>query len=324
MNQISFDLEIPDDIKRNDYFTIEMPRELNPTSADRDNGILLGDNENSIYAKGTYDSENNAFIFKFTDNIEKYKNKTSHIDLMALINYKEATKTDNYNLKLQIGNQQFIENRKIEYSTDSRNTMVYQDSEVQRKNGNHNPYNTTYTINGQNRSLNNAKIKITPYLGVQKSVDTISQFDKNTTKISVLKVNDKNSMNQSGSEKNVNVDDVSNKYQITYNADGSITIDLGNIKDPYLIIVNSETERPFVPNTFIESYVQLSASNIPTQSSQSKIGKAKPSNSNSSGVVVDDTTPPTVTPINNLKIEVNTSIESIIINANDDSGKPVT
>ena len=38
-----------------------MPKELKPTSADRDNGILLGENENNIYAKGTYNAEANSF-----------------------------------------------------------------------------------------------------------------------------------------------------------------------------------------------------------------------------------------------------------------------
>ena len=51
----------------------KMPKELKPTSTDRDNGILLGENESNIYAKGTYSPDNNSFIFKFTDNAEKYK-----------------------------------------------------------------------------------------------------------------------------------------------------------------------------------------------------------------------------------------------------------
>ncbi|MDW4095862.1 putative Ig domain-containing protein [Staphylococcus saprophyticus] len=323
LNQIGFDLKISDDVKRNDYFTVKVPKELIPTSADKDNGILLGNDENSIYAKGTYNRENNAFDFKFTDNVEKYKNKTSHLDLMMLINYKETTKTDDYNLNLQVGEQQFLEKRKIEYRSDARNTMVYQDSEIQGKDGAHTPYNTTYTINGQSKNLNNANVKITPYLGNKKNTNVISQFNKNTTKISILKVNDKNSMNQSGSEKNVNTNDESSKHQVTYNSDGSISIDLGNITGPYLITVNSETDRPFVSNTLVESNVQLSANNMFTQNNKSIIGKAKPSNSNSSGVVVDDTTPPTVTPINNQTKEVNTPIDTIIINANDNSGKPV-
>ncbi|MDT3984538.1 YSIRK-type signal peptide-containing protein, partial [Staphylococcus ureilyticus] len=58
---ISFDLDIPNEVKRNDYFEVKMPKELKPTSADRDNGILLGENENNIYAKGTYNAEANSF-----------------------------------------------------------------------------------------------------------------------------------------------------------------------------------------------------------------------------------------------------------------------
>lgn len=323
LNQIGFDLQIPEDVKRNDYFSVKVPKELNPTSADRDNGILLGNDENSIYAKGIYNRENNAFDFKFTDNVEKYKNKTSHVDLMALINFKEATKTDNYNLNLQVGNQTFTENRKIEYTTDARNTMVYQDSSIEEKDGDHNPYNTTYTINGQSKSLNGSKVKITPYTGSSKSADTISKFDPKTTTVSVVKVNDKNTMNQSGSDKNVNGTDESSKHKITYNSDGSMTIDLGNITGPYLIKVNSQTERPFVPNTFVGSTVELSASNIATQSTQSKIGKAKASDSNSSGVIVDDTTPPTVAPINDQTKDLNTPIDPVVINSSDNSGKPV-
>ncbi|MGS5800927.1 Ig-like domain-containing protein [Staphylococcus aureus] len=58
---ISFDLDVPNEVKRNDYFEVKMPKELKPTSADRDNGILLGENENNIYAKGTYNAEGKFF-----------------------------------------------------------------------------------------------------------------------------------------------------------------------------------------------------------------------------------------------------------------------
>ncbi|PKE38861.1 putative Ig domain-containing protein [Macrococcoides caseolyticum] len=321
--EIGFDISIPNDVKRNDYFTVHIPKEINPTSADRDNGILLGNDANSIYAKGTYNRADNSFTFKFTDNIEKYKNTSAHVDLLGLINFKEATKTDNYNLNLKIGDSEYNATRKIEYSTDARNLDLYQDSSVQEKVDDHNPYNTTYTVNGKARTLNNAKVKITPYNGTKKNPDVISQFNKDITKVQILKVTDRNTLNQSGSDKNVAYVDVSSSHNIIFNSDGSISIDLGNTNSTYLIVVNSETSKPFVPETFIESTIQLSASNIASGSSQSKIGKSKPSSNNSSGVIVDDTTPPVVDKVDNQTTEVNSAIDPIVINANDNSGETV-
>ncbi|UXV27689.1 putative Ig domain-containing protein [Mammaliicoccus sciuri] len=321
--EIGFDISIPNDVKRNDYFTVHIPKEINPTSADRDNGILLGNDANSIYAKGTYNRSDNSFTFKFTDNVEKYKNNIAHVDFLGLINFKEATKTDNYNLNLKIGDSEYNATRKIEYSTDARNLDLYQDSSVQEKVDNHNPYNTTYTVNGKARTLNNAKVKITPYNGTKKNPDVISQFNKDITKVQILKVTDRNTLNQSGSAKNVAYVDVSSSHNIIFNSDGTISIDLGNTNSTYLIVVNSETSKPFVPETFIEGTIQLSASNIASGSSQSKIGKSKPSSNNSSGVIVDDTTPPVVDKVDNKTTEVNSAIDPIVINANDNSGETV-
>ncbi|MCJ1775576.1 putative Ig domain-containing protein [Mammaliicoccus sciuri] len=321
--EIGFDISIPNDVKRNDYFTVHIPKEINPTSADRDNGILLGNDANSIYAKGTYNRADNSFTFKFTDNIEKYKNTSAHVDFLGLINFKEATKTDNYNLNLKIGDSEYNATRTIEYSTDARNLDLYQDSSVQEKVDDHNPYNTTYTVNGKARTLNNAKVKITPYSGTKKNPDVISQFNKDITKVQILKVTDRNTLNQSGSDKNVAYVDVSSPHNIIFNSDGSISIDLGNTNSTYLIVVNSETSKPFVPETFIEGTIQLSASNIASGSSQSKIGKSKPSSNNSSGVIVDDTTPPVVDKVDNQTTEVNSAIDPIVINANDNSGEKV-
>ncbi|MCJ0941673.1 putative Ig domain-containing protein [Mammaliicoccus sciuri] len=321
--EIGFDISIPNDVKRNDYFTVHIPKEINPTSADRDNGILLGNDANSIYAKGTYNRADNSFTFKFTDNIEKYKNTSAHVDFLGLINFKEATKTDNYNLNLKIGDSEYNATRKIEYSTDARNLDLYQDSSVQEKVDDHNPYNTTYTVNGKARTLNNAKVKITPFMGSEKNPDVISQFNKDITKVQILKVTDRNTLNQSGSDKNVTYVDVSSSHNIIFNSDGTISIDLGNTNSTYIIVVNSETSKPFVPETFIESTIQLSASNIASGSSQSKIGKSKPSSNNSSGVIVDDTTPPVVDKVDNQTTEVNSAIDPIVINANDNSGEKV-
>ncbi len=321
--EIGFDISIPNDVKRNDYFTVHIPKEINPTSADRDNGILLGNDANSIYAKGTYNRSDNSFTFKFTDNVEKYKNNSAHVDFLGLINFKEATKTDNYNLNLKIGDSEYNATRKIEYSTDARNLDLYQDSSIQEKVDDHNPYNTTYTVNGKARTLNNAKVKITPYNGTKKNPDVISQFNKDITKVQILKVTDRNTLNQSGSAKDVAYVDVSSSHNIIFNSDGTISIDLGNTNSTYLIVVNSETSKPFVPETFIEGTIQLSASNAATGSSQSKIGKSKPSSNNSSGVIVDDTTPPVVDKVDNKTTEVNSAIDPIVINANDNSGETV-
>ncbi len=130
-------------------------------------------------------------------------------------------------------------------------------------------------------------------------------------------------MNQSGSAKDVAYVDVSSSHNIIFNSDGTISIDLGNTNSTYLIVVNSETSKPFVPETFIEGTIQLSASNAATGSSQSKIGKSKPSSNNSSGVIVDDTTPPVVDKVDNKTTEVNSAIDPIVINANDNSGETV-
>ncbi|MDW4063336.1 Ig-like domain-containing protein, partial [Staphylococcus saprophyticus] len=320
---ISFDLDIPNEVKRNDYFEVKMPKELKPTSADRDNGILLGENENNIYAKGTYNAEANSFIFKFTDNVEKYKDRKVNVSLMQIINFKTTLKSGNYNLELKVGNQIFENTKTIAFSSDASTSTVFQETEVEGKKEGYHPYNTTYTINAKNYSINNANIKLTPYVDNSKSPNTISQFNKNDTNITIYKVNDATTLNESGSAEYVDKTDVTSQYTPVYNTDGTISISLKNITSPYIIVVDSKTSKPFVAGTFIESKINLSGSNLSSISNTSKIGKAAPSTSNSSGVIVSDTTPPTVEIIPDQEKEVKTPIETITINAKDDSDKPV-
>ncbi|MDW4224539.1 Ig-like domain-containing protein, partial [Staphylococcus saprophyticus] len=291
---ISFDLDIPNEVKRNDYFEVKMPKELKPTSADRDNGILLGENENNIYAKGTYNAEANSFIFKFTDNVEKYKDRKVNVSLMQIINFKTTLKSGNYNLELKVGNQIFENTKTIAFSSDASTSTVFQETEVEGKKEGYHPYNTTYTINAKNYSINNANIKLTPYVDNSKSPNTISQFNKNDTNITIYKVNDATTLNESGSAEYVDKTDVTSQYKPVFNTDGTISIGLKNISSPYIIVVDSKTSKPFVAGTFIESKVNLSGSNISSMSNTNKVGKAAPSTSNSSGVIVSDTTPPTV------------------------------
>ena len=320
---ISFDLDIPNEVKRNDYFEVKMPKELKPTSTDRDNGILLGENESNIYAKGTYSPDNNSFIFKFTDNAEKYKDRKVNVSLMQIVNFKTTLKSGNYNLELKVGNQIFENTKTIAFSSDASTSNVFQETEVKEKKEGYHPYNTTYTINAKNYSINNANIKLTPYVDNSKSPNTISQFNKNDTNITIYKVNDATTLNESGSAEYVDKTDVTSQYKPVFNTDGTISIGLKNISSPYIIVVDSKTSKPFVAGTFIESKVNLSGSNISSMSNTNKVGKAAPSTSNSSGVIVSDTTPPTVDKITNQTKEVNTAIDSVTINAKDDSGKPV-
>ncbi|HDE9003839.1 TPA: YSIRK-type signal peptide-containing protein, partial [Staphylococcus aureus] len=320
---ISFDLDVPNEVKRNDYFEVKMPKELKPTSADRDNGILLGENENNIYAKGTYNAEANSFIFKFTDNAEKYKDRKVNVSLMQIINFKTTLKSGNYNLELKVGNQIFENTKTIAFSSDASTSNVFQETEVKEKKEGYHPYNTTYTINAKNYSINNANIKLTPYVDNSKSPNAISQFNKNDTNITIYKVNDATTLNESGSAEYVDKTDVTSQYTPVYNTDGTISISLKNITSPYIIVVDSKTSKPFVAGTFIESKIDLSGSNLSSISNTNKIGKAAPSTSNSSGVIVSDTTPPTVEAIPDQEKEVKTPIETITINAKDDSDKPV-
>ncbi|WP_186304749.1 Ig-like domain-containing protein, partial [Staphylococcus condimenti] len=320
---ISFDLDIPNEVKRNDYFEVKMPKELKPTSTDRDNGILLGENESNIYAKGTYSTDNNSFIFKFTDNAEKYKDRKVNVSLMQIVNFKTTPESGNYNLELKVGNQKFKNAKTIVFNGDASTSSVFQETEVKEKEDGYHPYNTTYTINAVNNSITNATVKLTPYVDSTKSTNAISQFNKNDTKITIYRVNDRTTLNQSGSAENVNKTDVTSQYKPVFNTDGTISIGLKNISSPYIIVVDSKTSKPFVAGTFIESKVNLSGSNISSMSNTNKVGKAAPSTSNSSGVIVSDTTPPTVDKITNQTKEVNTAIDSVTINAKDDSGKPV-
>ncbi|HDF5855239.1 TPA: fibrinogen-binding adhesin SdrG C-terminal domain-containing protein, partial [Staphylococcus aureus] len=320
---ISFDLDVPNEVKRNDYFEVKMSKELKPTSADRDNGILLGENENNIYAKGTYNAEANSFIFKFTDNVEKYKDRKVNVSLMQIINFKTTLKSGNYNLELKVGNQIFENTKTIAFSSDASTSNVFQETEVEGKKEGYHPYNTTYTINAKNYSINNANIKLTPYVDNSKSPNAISQFNKNDTNITIYKVNDATTLNESGSAEYVDKTDVTSQYTPVYNTDGTISISLKNITSPYIIVVDSKTSKPFVAGTFIESKINLSGSNLSSISNTNKIGKAAPSTSNSSGVIVSDTTPPTVEIIPDQEKEVKTPIEIITINAKDDSDKPV-
>ncbi|MEB5794024.1 putative Ig domain-containing protein, partial [Staphylococcus hominis] len=320
---ISFDLDIPNEVKRNDYFEVKMPKELKPTSTDRDNGILLGENESNIYAKGTYSTDNNSFIFKFTDNAEKYKDRKVNVSLMQIVNFKTTPESGNYNLELKVGNQKFKNAKTIVFNGDASTSSVFQETEVKEKEDGYHPYNTTYTINAVNNSITNATVKLTPYVDSTKSTNAISQFNKNDTKITIYKVNDATTLNQSGSAEYVDKTDVTSQYKPVFNTDGTISIGLKNISSPYIIVVDSKTSKPFVAGTFIESKVNLSGSNISSMSNTNKVGKAAPSTSNSSGVIVSDTTPPTVDKITNQTKEVNTAIDSVTINAKDDSGKPV-
>ena len=73
------------------------------------------------------------FIFKFTDNAEKYKDRKVNVSLMQIINFKTTLKSGNYNLELKVGNQIFENTKTIAFSSDASTSNVFQETEVKEK-----------------------------------------------------------------------------------------------------------------------------------------------------------------------------------------------
>ncbi|HDH6725956.1 TPA: fibrinogen-binding adhesin SdrG C-terminal domain-containing protein, partial [Staphylococcus aureus] len=323
-NQITLDTKIPEGVKENDYFVIKMPKESRPGSSDRDNGIYLGKDQNNIYARGFYDNSVNGYVFEFTDKAPDFVGTNINLNLLMLVNPDGAKDQGKYNLKLGVGDQSYDAGEvNINYSTDASKADVASNEISGDKIGRSHKYTGIYDINGTGKSIKNAQVRIQPYKDASKRENVVSQFKEGVTNFKVYKVTDKATMSASGSPEGVSKEDVTSDVNIKFNSDGTVSIKLGDINTPYIIIADNQTSKPYTVGSSLQSKLTLTGDKFTKKETTSDRVKRKPSESNSSGLVVKDTTPPEVEEIPEQEVEVGKPIKEIEVKGTDNGGKPV-
>ncbi|MCO4356288.1 Ig-like domain-containing protein, partial [Staphylococcus agnetis] len=325
-NKFTFSFDIPQDVRANDYFAIELPEETRPLSSDRTNGIYLGTDKNNIYARGIYDSQKNRFVFEFTDKAPNFKGTNVDMSLLLLVNRTGIKESGVYNLNFKIGDEEYNSLKpNIQISNVVNKRDLTADETAGDKVGDVHEYTGTYNVNSLGKTITNAQIKFEPYIKESDKENAVSQYNKDVTKFKVYKVNDINTLHESGNPDGVNKTDVTETTKIEFNDDGTATITLGDINSPYIIIADNKTTKLFDVGNSLQTKVTLTGNNIePIETTYNTIKRA-PSESNSSGLVVDDTTPPEVDKIKDQKpVEAGKPIEEIAITGKDNGGGPLT
>ncbi|MCO4339809.1 Ig-like domain-containing protein, partial [Staphylococcus agnetis] len=320
---LDMNFTIPGDVKAGDYFKIKLPNEVSPVLADTENGLSLG--RDKIYANATYDSNENSYTIKFTEEAENYRNYKYNFKSKLKANRDIVRNNGEYNLEYQVGDKKFVDNVSLEYYvTPKRNKSIASGLQYVKKEGNKYKYKVNYTVNSLQKKLEDAKV------GITRHSDPKNKKSNNVTKIispedvKIYEVEDINTLNDSSSLKGVRYKEVTSDFKPTISDDKETLIyDLKNTNKTYIFSVEGENDQPLDKGYRLEGQAEIKTpSNEKTWYYDFIYNKVAPTSNDDLGEKI---TPPEVDNIpDQEEVEVGTPIKDIVINGKDNGGGPLT
>ncbi|MCO4370447.1 Ig-like domain-containing protein, partial [Staphylococcus agnetis] len=320
---LDMNFTIPGDVKAGDYFKIKLPNEVSPVLADTENGLSLG--RDKIYANATYDSNENSYTIKFTEEAENYRNYKYNFKSKLKANRDIVRNNGEYNLEYQVGDKKFVDNVSLEYHvTPKRAKTIVSGLQYVKNEGNKYKYKVNYTINSLQKPLEDAKVGITRHSNPE------DKKSNNVTKIispedvKIYEVEDINTLNDSSSLEGVRYKEVTSDFKPTISDDKETLIyDLKNTNKTYIFSVEGENDQPLDEGYRLEGQAEITTpSNEKTRYYDFIYNKVAPTSNDDLGEKI---TPPEVDNIpDQEEVEVGTPIKDIVINGKDNGGGPLT
>ncbi|MBG9983241.1 fibrinogen-binding adhesin SdrG C-terminal domain-containing protein, partial [Aerococcaceae bacterium DSM 111020] len=273
-SELSADFVVGERVQGGDYFTVSYPEKLSL------NGDISYDNSSyeylvapltnisgDIIANGVYDTQTKVLTYTFTDYVNDKTNIVGNFTTPIFADRQTTPNSESFYATFDLAGDRHTELFTIDYSS-----YIHQNSygvgstsmifDVDTDSG-LNEYRQVIYVNPQDRNLYQTYVNLYPQ--IFDGTDSSGQVNSNVSDIKVYRVPSTYSLNESYHVDETQLNEVFPTVSYGTNADGEYAdIFLGNISDPYVIILDSQFEGNIDPTSIndLKHRVRTSAQGI--------------------------------------------------------------
>ncbi|HAY2240019.1 TPA: YSIRK-type signal peptide-containing protein, partial [Staphylococcus aureus] len=229
-------------VKEGDYFTVKMPNAVNTYGDTRyysDFREELKNSNGDVIALGEYDVASHTLTYKFTSTVNNLQNVTGSFNLTQFMDRQVAKTSDTYPLKYEIAGESFNTQIKVHYGqyhhigdSNLKSMITMEDS----KTGEYEQY---IYVNPLKKDAYGTVVRVKGFSN--NLSDSNGQVNPDTTQIKILKVDEKQDLNDSFGVDDSQYEDVTNQFKTVYDENNLADIHFGDLHGArYIIKVTSK------------------------------------------------------------------------------------
>ncbi|HEA4021300.1 TPA: carboxypeptidase regulatory-like domain-containing protein, partial [Staphylococcus aureus] len=229
-------------VKEGDYFTVKMPNAVNIYGDTRYYSDFIEEIKNSngdVIALGEYDVSSHTLTYKFTSTVNNLQNVTGSFNLTQFMDRQVAKTSDTYPLNYEIAGESFNTQIKVHYGqyhhigdSNLKSMITMEDS----KTGEYEQY---IYVNPLKRDAYGTVVRVKGFSN--NLSDSNGQVNPDTTQIKILKVGEKQDLNDSFGVDDSQYEDVTNQFKTVYDENNLADIHFGDLHGArYIIKVTSK------------------------------------------------------------------------------------
>ncbi|WP_318838062.1 fibrinogen-binding adhesin SdrG C-terminal domain-containing protein [Staphylococcus agnetis] len=229
-------------VKESDYFTVKMPNAVNIYGDTRYYSYFREELKNSngdVIALGEYDVASHTLTYKFTSTVNNLQNVTGSFNLAQFMDRQVAKTSDTYPLNYEIAGESFNKQIKVHYGqyhhigdSNLKSMITMEDSETGE-------YEQYIYVNPLKRDAYGTVVRVKGFSN--NLSDSNGQVNLDTTQIKILKVGEKQDLNDSFGVDGSQYEDVTNQFKIVYDQNDLADIHFGDLHGArYIIKVTSK------------------------------------------------------------------------------------
>nr|WP_099984923.1 SdrD B-like domain-containing protein [Staphylococcus pseudintermedius] len=283
-------ISVDDKVNSGDHFTIKYSDTiqmygLNPVDI-RNIGDVVDRNNGETIATAVHDTTNKVITYTFTDYVDRFNSVKMNMDYSIYMDSAQIPQSKTgIEFGITVGNDTTTATADInypQYKVVDKNSIGSAFTETVSNKGNQDDpgyYIQTIYVNPLNESLKGTKLNVQAYH--PKYPNNVGQINQDVTNLKIYQVPKGYTLNQGYDINTKELNDVTETFQskIVYGKDDMVTIDLGDITTPFVVVVNSKFEYTDSENpTLVQMATLTSANNRSAQ-----VGNALGFTNNASG-----------------------------------------
>ncbi|MDE9983915.1 fibrinogen-binding adhesin SdrG C-terminal domain-containing protein [Staphylococcus pseudintermedius] len=283
-------ISVDDKVNSGDHFTIKYSDTiqmygLNPVDI-RNIGDVVDRNNGETIATAVHDTTNKVITYTFTDYVDRFNSVKMNMDYSIYMDSAQIPQSKTgIEFGITVGNDTTTTTADInypQYKVVDKNSIGSAFTETVSNKGNQDDpgyYIQTIYVNPLNESLKGTKLNVQAYH--PKYPNNVGQINQDVTNLKIYQVPKGYTLNQGYDINTKELNDVTETFQskIVYGKDDMVTIDLGDITTPFVVVVNSKFEYTDSENpTLVQMATLTSANNRSAQ-----VGNALGFTNNASG-----------------------------------------
>ncbi|EJA1859362.1 carboxypeptidase regulatory-like domain-containing protein [Staphylococcus pseudintermedius] len=284
-------ISVDDKVNSGDHFTIKYSDTiqmygLNPVDI-RNIGDVVDRNNGETIATAVHDTTNKVITYTFTDYVDRFNSVKMNMDYSIYMDSAQIPQSKTgIEFGITVGNDTTTTTTADinypQYKVVDKNSIGSAFTETVSNKGNQDDpgyYIQTIYVNPLNESLKGTKLNVQAYH--PKYPNNVGQINQDVTNLKIYQVPKGYTLNQGYDINTKELNDVTETFQskIVYGKDDMVTIDLGDITTPFVVVVNSKFEYTDSENpTLVQMATLTSANNRSAQ-----VGNALGFTNNASG-----------------------------------------